>query len=106
MQRTCLKASLITFCVILLKMRLALSSHWVQWVHEHEAYCRLPTVTMQHRVNTFVVSLAIPVDVLPLTLTNWMDHRPILPTLSRWSQERASQPGKIELVTSYKNALT
>jgi hypothetical protein len=49
------------------------------------------------------MSLAIPVDVLSLMLTNWMDHHPVLPALSRWSQERASQPGKIELVTSYKN---
>jgi hypothetical protein len=49
------------------------------------------------------VSLAILVDVLPLMLANWMDHRLVLSALSRWSQERASQPGKIELVTSYKN---
>jgi hypothetical protein len=56
----------------------------------------------QLRVDTGAVSLAVPVDILPLMLTNWMDHRPLFPALSRWSQERASQPSKIELVTLYK----
>jgi hypothetical protein len=32
-----------------------------------------------------------------------MDHHPVLLAPSRWSQERASQPGKNKLVTSYKN---
>jgi hypothetical protein len=49
------------------------------------------------------VSLAVPFDVLPLTLANWKDHHPILLAPSKWSQERESQHGKIELVTSYKN---
>jgi hypothetical protein len=57
----------------------------------------------QPRVDIGAVSLAVLVDVLPLILTNWMDHRPVLLALSRWSQERASQPRKIELVTLYKN---
>jgi hypothetical protein len=54
-------------------------------------------------VDTHAVSLAIPVDVLPLPLANWMDHYPVLSVLRRWSQERVLQPAKIELVTSYKN---
>jgi hypothetical protein len=54
-------------------------------------------------VDVGAVSLTAPVDVLPLTLTNWMNHHPILPALSRWSQETALQPEQIELVTSYKN---
>jgi hypothetical protein len=57
----------------------------------------------QLRVDAGKVSLAVPVNVLPLTLTNWMDHCPVLLSLSRWGQERASQPKKIELVTLYKN---
>jgi hypothetical protein len=36
-------------------------------------------------VDTTMVSLAVPVEVLPLMLANWMDHHPVLPTLSRWS---------------------
>jgi hypothetical protein len=54
-------------------------------------------------VDAGAVFLTAPVDVLPLTLTNWMDHHHILPAPGRWSQERASQLGQIELVTSYKN---
>jgi hypothetical protein len=57
----------------------------------------------QLRVDAGAVSLTVPVDVLPLMLTNWMDHCSLLPDSSRWSQERASQPRKIELVTLYKN---
>jgi hypothetical protein len=57
----------------------------------------------QLHVDAGAVSLTAPVDVLPLMLTNWMDHCPILPSPNRWSQQRASQPGQIELVTSYKN---
>jgi hypothetical protein len=44
----------------------------------------------QLRVDAGAASLTIPVDILPLTLTNWMDHHPLLLALSRWSQERAS----------------
>jgi hypothetical protein len=62
-----------------------------------------PIIAPQLRVDAAAVSLIVPVDVLPLTLTNWMDHHPVLPAQNRWSQERASQPKKIELVTSYKN---
>jgi hypothetical protein len=51
---------------------------------------------LQLRVDAGAVSLTVLVDVLPLMLTNWMDHRPILLSLSRWSQERASQPTKIQ----------
>jgi hypothetical protein len=49
------------------------------------------------------MSLIVSVDIIPLMLTNWMDHCPVLTAPSRWSQERLSQPEKIELVTSYKN---
>ena len=56
----------------------------------------------QLRVDTAAVSLTVLVNVLSLTLTNWTDHCPVLLASSRWSQERASQRGKIELVTSYK----
>jgi hypothetical protein len=49
------------------------------------------------------VSLAVPVDILPLMLANWIDHCLVLSAPNRWSQERASQPEKIELVTSFKN---
>jgi hypothetical protein len=67
--------------------------------------CRVQQLTKgpQVHVDTCAMSLAVPVDVLPLPLTNWMDHHPILPSSSKWSQERASQPTKIKLVTSYKN---
>jgi hypothetical protein len=71
--------------------------------HLNHAGVQQLTKGPQLRVDTHAVPLAIPVDVLPPPLTNWMDHRPILPSPSRWSQERASQPTKIELVTSYKN---
>jgi hypothetical protein len=57
----------------------------------------------QLHVDAGAVSLITPVDVLPLTLINWTDHCPVLPALSRWSQERVSEPGQIKLVTSYKN---
>jgi hypothetical protein len=57
----------------------------------------------QLHVDAGAVSLAITVDILPLTLANWMDHHPVLLASSKWSQERASQPRKIELITSYKN---
>jgi hypothetical protein len=80
-----------------------------QWVHECTTSCLPPTGTMlgtaigkrsQLCGNTGVVSLVVPVDVLPLALANWTDHFLVLLAPSRWSQERASQPGKIELVTS------
>jgi hypothetical protein len=67
--------------------------------HGNHAGVQQLTNGPQLRVDTTAVSLAVPVDVLQLPLTNWMDHRPILLALSRWSQERASQPAKIELVT-------
>jgi hypothetical protein len=35
-------------------------------------------------VDTIAVSLAILVDALPLSLTNWIYHRHVLPTLNRW----------------------
>jgi hypothetical protein len=41
------------------------------------------------------MSLTILVDVLPLMLTNWMDHLPVLPAPSRWSLQRASQHGNL-----------
>jgi hypothetical protein len=65
-----------------------------------------PATGPQLCVDAGAVSLAIPVDVLPLMLTNWMDHCPIIPALSRWSQVRVSQPTKTESVTSYKNEYT
>jgi hypothetical protein len=71
--------------------------------HGNHAGVQQLTIGPQLCVDTTMVSLAIPVDVLPLTLANWTDHGPVLPAPSRWSQERASQPRKIELVTSYKN---
>jgi hypothetical protein len=71
--------------------------------HSNHAGVQQPAKGPQLRVDAGAVSLVVPADVLPLTLTNWMDHHPVLPALSRWSQERASQPRKIELVTSYKN---
>jgi hypothetical protein len=39
----------------------------------------------QLHVDTGAVSLTAPVDVLPLMLTNWMDHYPVLPSPNRWS---------------------
>jgi hypothetical protein len=71
--------------------------------HGNHAGVQQPAVGPQLYVDTSAVSLVVPIDVLPLMLTNWMNHRPVLPALSRWSQERESQPEKIELVTSYKN---
>jgi hypothetical protein len=71
--------------------------------HRNYGGVQQPTKGPQLRVDTTAVSLAIPVDVLPLPLANWMDRHPILPAPNRWSMERASQPAKIELVTSYKN---
>jgi hypothetical protein len=68
--------------------------------HGNHARVQQPAKSPQLCVDTAAVSLVVPIDVLPLTLVNWMDHHLILPALSRWSQERASQPGKIELVTS------
>jgi hypothetical protein len=62
-----------------------------------------PTKHPQLCIDITVVSLTVLVDILLLTLIDWTSHRPVLPAPSRWSQERASQPGKIELVTSYKN---
>jgi hypothetical protein len=82
----------------------ALVSIWLQRLVVPQA-CSLPLATHgnharirqsakgpQLRVEAGVVSLAIPVDILPLLLTNKMDHHPVLPAPSRWSQERASQP--------------
>jgi hypothetical protein len=71
--------------------------------HGNHAGVQQPAKGPQLRVDVGAVSLTILVDVVPLTLTNWIDHCPLLPALSRWSQERASQPRKIELVTLYKN---
>jgi hypothetical protein len=71
--------------------------------HGNHAEVQQPAICPQLRVDTVAVSLIVPVDVLPLTLTNWTDHHPVLRAPSRWNQERASQPEKIELVTSYKN---
>jgi hypothetical protein len=70
--------------------------------HSNHDRVEQPVKGPQLYVDTAVVPLVVPVDILPLTLANWMNHHPILPALSRWSQERASQPRKIELVTSYK----
>jgi hypothetical protein len=41
----------------------------------------------QLHVDTGAMSLDVPVDILPLMLTNRMDRHPVLPTPSRWSQE-------------------
>jgi hypothetical protein len=71
--------------------------------HGNHVGVQQPSIGPQLCVDTAAVSLTVPIDILPLMLTNWTDHHPVLPALSRWSQERASQPGKIELVTSYKN---
>jgi hypothetical protein len=71
--------------------------------HGNNVGVQQPAKGPQLHVDAGAVSLTLLVDVLPLTLTNWTDHRPVLLAPSRWSQERASQPGKIELVTSYKN---
>jgi hypothetical protein len=71
--------------------------------HRNHVGVQQPAKGPQLHVGTGAVSLAIPIDVLPLTLANWMDHHLVLPALSRCSQEKASQPAKIELVTSYKN---
>jgi hypothetical protein len=38
----------------------------------------------QLHVDTTAMSMTVPVDILPLPLTNWVDHRPILPPPSRW----------------------
>jgi hypothetical protein len=62
--------------------------------HGNHAGIQQPAIGPQLRVDTAMVSLTILVDILPLMLTNWMDHHPILPALSRWSQERVSQPRK------------
>jgi hypothetical protein len=61
-------------------------------MHGNHAGVHQLAIGPQLHVDIATVSLAIPVDILPLMLTNWMDHHPILPALSRWSQERASQP--------------
>jgi hypothetical protein len=71
-----------------------------RWNH---AAAQQSTKGPQLRVDTTTVSLAIPVDVLPLSITKWTNHHPVLLALSRWSLERVSQPTKIELVTSFKN---
>jgi hypothetical protein len=71
--------------------------------HDNNVRVQQPAKGPHLHVDAGPVSLTAPVDILPLTLINWMDHRPILPAPSRWSQERVSQPRKIELVTSYKN---
>jgi hypothetical protein len=71
--------------------------------HGNHTGVQQPTIGPQLRVDIAVVSLAGPVNVVPLMLTNWMNHHPILPAPSRWSQERASQPRKFEFDTSYKN---
>jgi hypothetical protein len=57
--------------------------------HVNHAGVQQPAKGLQLRVDTSAMSLVVLVDILPLTLTNWMDHCPILPALSRWSQERA-----------------
>jgi hypothetical protein len=65
-----------------------------QWVHERATSCRLPMGTMlgyNNRQNvpssvlTQLQCLAITVDVLPLPLTKWMDHRLVLLAPCRWS---------------------
>jgi hypothetical protein len=63
--------------------------------HGNHAEVQQPAKGPQLCVDAGAVSLAAPIDVFPLTLTNCMDHRPILPAPSRWSQERMSQPVKI-----------
>jgi hypothetical protein len=71
--------------------------------HGNHAGIQQSAIDPQLRVDAGVVPFTIPIDGFPLTLTNWMDHHSILPAPSRWSQERASQPRKTKLVTSYKN---
>jgi hypothetical protein len=70
--------------------------------HSNHARVHQPVKGPQLRVDAGAVSLTIPVDILPLMLANWTDNRPLLPAPSKWSQEGASQPRKIELVTLYK----
>jgi hypothetical protein len=74
-------------------------------VHRNDDRVQQPAKGPLLHVDTTAVSLAVLVNILPPTLFNWMDHGPVLPALSRWSQERASQPAKIELVTHTKMIL-
>jgi hypothetical protein len=53
--------------------------------HGNHAGVQQSTKSPQLHVDTVAVSLIISIDVLPLMLTNWMDHRLVLPTPSRWT---------------------
>jgi hypothetical protein len=64
--------------------------------HGNHAGVQQLTIGPQLCVDTVAVFLTVPVDVLPLTLANWMEQRPVILALSKWSQERVSQPEKIE----------
>jgi hypothetical protein len=71
--------------------------------HGNHAAVQQSDIGPQLCIDKDAVVLAVPVNIIPLTLANWIDQHPVLPAPSRWSQERASQPEKIESVTSYKN---
>jgi hypothetical protein len=77
--------------------------NYLSVTHVNHAGVEKATKHHQLYVEMRMVSLTIPVDVRPLTLTNWSYNNPLLPIPDLWSQERASQPAKIELVTLYKN---
>jgi hypothetical protein len=46
--------------------------------HGNHVGVKQPILGPQLRVDITVVSLIVPIDILPLMLTNCMDHRPVL----------------------------